>query len=39
VRSGGFEPEVVGPAEFQKFVSEDIRRYAAMVKAAGVEPQ
>jgi tripartite-type tricarboxylate transporter receptor subunit TctC len=39
VRSGGFEPDVVGPVDFQKFVTEDIRRYAAMVKAAGVEPQ
>jgi tripartite-type tricarboxylate transporter receptor subunit TctC len=35
----GFGPVADSPAEFRKFVSEDIRKYREMAKLAGVEPE
>jgi tripartite-type tricarboxylate transporter receptor subunit TctC len=35
----GFGPVADSPAEFRRFVSEDIRKYREMARLAGVEPE
>ncbi len=37
--SGGYEPKADPPAEFAKIFRADIRKYAAIVKTARIEPQ
>lgn len=38
-RTGGFEPQAAGPAEFQKVFRGDIKRYAEIVRAAKIKPE
>ena len=38
-RAGGFEPQGDAPAEFAKIFRADIKRYAEIVKAAGIKPE
>ena len=37
--AGGYEPRADSPAEFRKIFSNDIKRYAEIVRAAKIEPQ
>ena len=37
--AGGYEPKADPPAEFQKIFRADIKRYAELVRAAGIEVQ
>lgn len=39
IRAGGYEPDGRPPAEFQRFIAAEVKRYAEEVRKAGVEPQ
>jgi tripartite-type tricarboxylate transporter receptor subunit TctC len=39
IRAGGGDPVVMGPKEFQDYLRDDIRRWADVIKAAGIKPQ
>ena len=39
IRSNGGDPIVMGPKEFADYLAKDIRRWADVIKAAGIKPQ
>ncbi len=39
IRTGGYEPDGRPPAEFQRFIATEVKRYAEEVRKAGVDPQ
>jgi tripartite-type tricarboxylate transporter receptor subunit TctC len=39
IRGNGGDPVVMGPKEFAAYLQQDIRRWADVIKAAGIKPQ
>jgi tripartite-type tricarboxylate transporter receptor subunit TctC len=38
-RSAGYEPDGRGPAEFRKMIESDMKRYADVIRKAGIKAE
>ncbi|MNC95171.1 hypothetical protein D3C83_122230 [compost metagenome] len=36
IRAGGYEPDGSGPEEFRKMIQADLKKYAEIVRIAGI---